>query len=463
MNNPLVSVIIPTYNQGEFLPEAISSVLNQKYQNFEIVVVNDASLDKTDDVITQFTDPRIKYITHEKNMRLPATRNTGMRASEGKIIAFLDADDFYHQEKLLAHVGFLNEHPEVGVSYNSRYELNHSSSTIRELWRPPMSVGLADLMLGFPFSPSDTVVRRELAFEVGLFNPDMATAEDTDFPCRLALAGCKFAGIDRALNYRRYHSNRGRKNLTGRINDVERAQAAVFGDPRCPTEVRTIGRMALKHHLMVVMSLALIQEETELAQTFSRELIQLDPSVLRGTPSELVEFLLSECIADANLNHELLLKTVFSQFPQEITRLSSQYDWAVARGFLWKGIRAVIWDRLEDGRAHFSRAIELHASIDEPLMQLATYHLLSYENEFGSEAVLKVLANLRPLLCELAKHSGDKLTGSYLINCAFENYRAGKYNKVPGKVARAILSDPAYLTNRGVFSIFVRSLVGSVR
>lgn len=459
MNSPLISVVVPAYNQAEFLADTVQSVLNQTYQNFEIIIVNDFSTDNTDEVVSQFQDDRIKYIVHEKNMRLPATRNTGMRVSRGEIIALLDADDLFHPEKLQAHVDFLNGHPEVGVSYNSRFELNHSSDTIRELWRPPLSVDLKDLILGFPFSPSDTVIRREWAFEVRLFNPKMGSAEDTDFPCRLALAGCRFAGIDRALNYRRYHSGRGRKDLAGRIDDVRRAQAAVYDDPRCPEEIKTMGGTAIKHHLIVIVSLALIQGETKLAHQYIRELVELDPSVVEGSPCEFVDFMLSECIADENVDHKILVDRIVEQLPQELKWLSSQFNWAVGRGWLWKGIRAVIWDRLDDGRAHLARAKELYASIDEDLMQLITYHLLGYENEFGSDAVIRVLANLSPLLNQMSKNGGRKLEGSYLVNQAFENYRSGEYKKVPGKVMQAWKKDFSYLANRGVISIFLRSLI----
>jgi hypothetical protein len=459
MSSPLVSVVIPSYNQAEFLADAVQSVLNQTYQNFEIIVVNDASPDDTGQVMKQFNDARIQYIVHERNLRLAATRNTGMRASRGDIIALLDADDLFHPEKLQSHVDFLQKHPEVGVTYNSRFELNHSSRTIRELWRPPMSVGLVDLMLGFPFSPSDTVIRRDWAFQVGLFNPEMGTAEDTDFPCRLALAGCKFAGINRALNYRSYHSGRGRKNLEARLHDVERVLEAVLADPRCPAEARAIGRQAIKHHMLVIVSLALIQEETEIAQKYIHELVQLDPSIMNGTPCELVQFLLSESVADEGVDHELLLKRIFSQLPQEYSWISSQYDWAVARGYLRKGIRAIIWNRMEAGRAHIARAAELNAQMDEPLMQRITYQLMGHENEFGAEAVDKVLANLSPSLNRLAQRGGDRLEGSYWVNRAFEDYRAGEYEQVPGKVLRAWMNDLSYLTNRGVLSIFLRSLV----
>lgn len=463
MNLPLVSVVIPAYNQAEFLVETIQSVLNQTYQNFEIIVVNDLSTDNTDEVMRQFTDPRIKYIVHEKNLRLPATRNTGMRTSQGDIIALLDADDLFTSDKLQAHVDFLRAHPDVGVSYNARFELNHSSNTIRELWRPPLTVGLMDLVLGFPFSPSDTVIRREWAFKVGLFNPEKGSAEDTDFPCRLALAGCQFAGIDRVLNYRRYHSGRGRKNLEGRLSDVERSLVAVLADPRCTADVRALGSGAIKHHMMVIVSLALMQNETTIAQKYLRKLVELDPAVVKGEPCELIEFLLSELITDDGADHEAMLKNMFAQLPQDFAYLSAQYDWAVQRGFLWKGIRAVIWDRLADGRTYFKRAAELKAVVDEALMQHTTYHLLGFEHERGADATLNVLSNLRPFLNQLTNRGGDKLEGSYLVNRAFESYHAGEYKQVPGQVLRAWMRNFAYLSNRGVLSIFVRSLVKGLR
>lgn len=459
MDLPLVSVIVPAYNQTELLTDAIQSVLNQTYQKFELIVVNDASTDNMDNVMVQFADPRLKYILHEDNLRLSAARNTGIKASQGEIIFLLDADDQFHPEKLQTHVEFLEEHPEIGVSYNARFELNHSSNTVREMWKPPLTISLKDLILGFPFAPSDMVIRREWAFEVSLFNPEVGTAEDTDFPCKLALAGCQFAGIDRALNYRYYHSGRGRKNLPGRINDVKRVQARIFADPRCPEDVRAMGQMAIKHHLMVIVSLALMQNETELAQKYVRELVELSPSVLEGIPCELVDFLLSECIADESVNHEVLLKRVFEQLPQELVWLSSQYDLSVARGYLWKGIRAIIWDREDDGRNHFARAVELHAKVDENLIKHTTFHLLGYAKEFGSEVVINVISNLVPYINQVTPRCGNELKSSYILNCAFNDYHAGKYKGVPNKVLRAWMMNPKYLANRGVASIFLRSMV----
>jgi glycosyltransferase involved in cell wall biosynthesis len=196
MAQPLVSVIIPAYNNAEYLGETIQSVLNQTYSNLEVMVVNDASPDNVHAVVQQFNDARIKYIRHEKNQGLSAARNTGIRASIGEIIALLDGDDLFHPEKLQVHVEYLEKHPKVGVTYNPRFELNHSSNTIRELWWPPSIVALSDLVCGFPFSPSDMVLRRDWVFRLSLFDESYTyVGEDLDINCRLALAGCKFGSV----------------------------------------------------------------------------------------------------------------------------------------------------------------------------------------------------------------------------------------------------------------------------
>ena len=90
---PDVSVIIPTYDRSEFLRTAIASVLAQTLQDFEIIVVDDASADDTQEVVGNLDDGRIRYIRHEINKGVAATRNTGVLNSKGKYIAFLDDDD----------------------------------------------------------------------------------------------------------------------------------------------------------------------------------------------------------------------------------------------------------------------------------------------------------------------------------------------------------------------------------
>lgn len=98
--NPIVSVIIPTYNRANSLSKTIQSVLNQTYTSFEIIVVDDGSVDDIESVVIKFNDKRIKYYRHVLNLGGSAARNTGIRNSIGKYIAFLDSDDEWLDNKL---------------------------------------------------------------------------------------------------------------------------------------------------------------------------------------------------------------------------------------------------------------------------------------------------------------------------------------------------------------------------
>jgi glycosyltransferase involved in cell wall biosynthesis len=457
-----VSVVIPAYNNAEFLGETIQSVLDQTYPNFEVIVVNDASPDDTYAVVSQFHDPRLRYIAHEKNQGLSAARNTGIRASVGELIALLDGDDLFHPEKLQAHVEFLEQHPEVGVTYNARFELNHSASTIRELWRPPATVCLVDLIFGFPFSPSDMVLRREWAFRVDMFDVYYVyVGEDLDINCRLALAECKFASVDRALNYRRYHSGRVIKDIRNCVEYTMRPMNSAFADPRCPKEVLALRDRAFANHLLLWSAIAFTQNETALGQEYCLAAVRGDPSFLSGQPNRLLTTLISASIVDESQDHDQLLRRMIKQLPPELSGTVAQCDWAVARGYLLRGTRAVMWGRAADGRKHFERAAALNAHIDEAFMQQLTAQLLDYEKESGPEALQDVLQNLSPYLERVGNRSQVRwLKGLYLINQAFRSYRAGHYTQVPIKVIHACANDPKYLANRGVLSILLRSIAG---
>jgi hypothetical protein len=357
----------------------------------------------------------------------------------------------------------LAKHPDVGFTYNARFELNYSAKTIREIWRPPSAVTLADLVLGYPMSPTDMVIRRDWAFQVGLWHESRNfNGGEIIFLGRLYLSGCKFAGVDRALNYRRHCTGRNFRDLYGKCKAEREAQEKIFSDPRCPTDVLALRPTAFMNIYLDYGYLALEQDEISLGQEFIREAVRLNPSILEGKPCNFVIFLLRNSVADETLNHEVVLQRMFARLPKEMACLSEQYHWAVAQGYILKGIRAVMWDRLVDGDVHFARAIELQAEVDELFLRELSYQLLSFEIEFGPEATEKVLRSLVPYL-EKAGNRGRvrRLTGRYLVNQAFQRYRAGEYVKVREQIMKALTNDPKYLINRGVMAILFRSIIGT--
>jgi glycosyltransferase involved in cell wall biosynthesis len=122
--NPKVSVVIPTYNRAHLISRAIQSVLNQTYQDFEIIIVDDGSKDNTEEVVKNLNDNRIRYIRHNTNKGASAARNTGIKASKGEYIAFQDSDDKWFPDKLEQQVKAFDKVPsKVGVVYSGFYRI----------------------------------------------------------------------------------------------------------------------------------------------------------------------------------------------------------------------------------------------------------------------------------------------------------------------------------------------------
>ena len=122
--NPRVSVVIPTYKRAHLISRAIQSVLDQTYQDFEIIVVDDGSTDNTEEIVQNYKEDRIRYIRHSVNKGAAAARNTGIKASRGKYIAFQDSDDEWFPDKLEQQIKVFDDaSSEVGVVYSGFYRI----------------------------------------------------------------------------------------------------------------------------------------------------------------------------------------------------------------------------------------------------------------------------------------------------------------------------------------------------
>lgn len=114
MNAPHVSIITPAYNAARYLPQAVASVLEQSFQDWELIIINDGSTDATRDYLDTLTDPRIRVI-HQENGGVSRARNAGLECARGAFVTFMDADDALPRESLAVRVRYLDAHPEVTV------------------------------------------------------------------------------------------------------------------------------------------------------------------------------------------------------------------------------------------------------------------------------------------------------------------------------------------------------------
>jgi glycosyltransferase involved in cell wall biosynthesis len=461
MSDPLVSVIIPAYNQADFLGAAIRSVLEQSYSNVEAIVVDDVSPDHTADVVRSFDDPRLHYIVHDRNRMLAAARNTGMRAARGEIFALLDADDYFDKKKIAVHVEFLRRNPGIGVSYNARYELLCSGDGVRNVVRVPETLTLRDLVLGFPFCPSDMVLRREWAFAVDLFDESyIHFSEDLDINCRLALAGCRFGGVDRCLNYRRFHAGRVIRNTRQRLDGAVRSLDNTFADPRTPLEVHALKGQAYANNYVVWGVEALHQSDTASGLEFLRQALHHWPELLSGNPNELTVFLLYAVIFDETADHEKSYRNIVVQLSPEFAAVNAQMEWGIGRGWLIKAYRSLIWGSREEGRACLREAARAGAVVDEQYIRDVVYQLRGREIECGSEAAYEAARRIdEELRVEMPGVKAPSFAAAMPLARAFEFYTAGRSDAVPSEVLRAFRMDPRHMLNRGALSILVRSAV----
>ena len=184
-----VSIVIPTHNRAHLIRRAIGSVLNQIYQDFEIIIVDDASTDNTREVVESFNDKRIRYIRHENKRGAAAARNTGITSASGKYIAFQDSDDKWLPEKLGRQVEILETSPsEVGVVHtkfsriidNEKVYLTWTTIHTRET-----DIHKKLLKGNFIGTPT-TLLKKECFERVGMFDERLTQLEDWEMWIRIS-------------------------------------------------------------------------------------------------------------------------------------------------------------------------------------------------------------------------------------------------------------------------------------
>jgi len=187
----LISIIIPTYNRANLLPRAIKSILNQTFKNFELIIVDDGSIDNTKEVVGRFrkNDKRVRYIWQDNSGAPAKPKNAGIKNAKGEFIAFLDSDDEWLVEKLeeqiklfeksnSSNLGFVGCNAVIIDKKNKKewgYKTPRCNNVFREL-----------LMNDFIFSSSSVIVKKEVFNKIGFFDENIRVGEDWDMWIRIS-------------------------------------------------------------------------------------------------------------------------------------------------------------------------------------------------------------------------------------------------------------------------------------
>ena len=187
--DPLVSIVIPTYNRANLIGRAINSVLAQTMKYFDLIIVDDGSNDNTQQVVLSHTDERIQYLRHEHNQGQNPALNTGVRAARGQYIAFLDSDDEWLPEFLERVLSRFREDENLGAVYTRAYESLPSGRMVEgfpfhlegSVYREALAQGYLSYMITI-------VVKKECLDQLGPFpfDPEFAVCQDDDFCFRIA-------------------------------------------------------------------------------------------------------------------------------------------------------------------------------------------------------------------------------------------------------------------------------------
>jgi len=286
MQYPKVSAIIPTYNRAHFIAEAIQSVLDQTFTDFEVIVVDDGSTDNTKQIVNSFKDSRIKYI-YQENQGVCVARNAGINASNGEYIIFIDSDDMLIENAIANEAMILDSYPDVALCYCRLYIIDESEHVIG-LYKPKhrqpgVYQGTKEirnlLVHGNYIGTSLSMVRRSSIIDVGLFDPAFSSgSEDFELWVRLAKK-YDVAYTTEFTGKVRVHMD----SIIGgrRLNEYVRAQkrifSGIFNDPEMGYLFSNLRPMAYSRLYLRFATLAYTRKDMKTARRYLFRALKMYP------------------------------------------------------------------------------------------------------------------------------------------------------------------------------------------
>jgi len=267
-----VSVVLPTYNRADVLGQSVESVLGQTFEEFELIIVDDASTDSTDTVAKGFSDDRVRYVRHDQNRGAAAARNTGIREAKADIIAFQDSDDIWDERKLNKQVTtFEDSSKRVGVVYTGTLRESDNSWTHipgRSMEPHEKEGDIQKSLLRFNFVSTQAAAVHASCFDrVGVFDEELPALQDWELWIRMS-EHYEFKYIDKPLvtAYLREDS------ISNDTDALVRARERVVEKHRDRFDAETLARQ-----LFWIGHGAVKTGDTRKGRTYLRQAVETDP------------------------------------------------------------------------------------------------------------------------------------------------------------------------------------------
>lgn len=249
--SPIVSVVIPTYNSSQYIVQAIESVLAQTYEDYEIIVIDDGSTDATRAQLQPYQD-RITYL-YQDNRGSAAARNRGIQTAKGRLVAFLDADDYWlSQNKLAEQVALFAAQPDLGL-VNTGWVATDPGGKIlftAKPWHQVPELSLKAWLWHKPVRISAMMIRRDWLYQVGGFDPQFQQSHDVDLVLRLSLMGCQSEWLHQVTTCYRWHQHNTTRNAPKQAECLGQVLDNFFDRSDLPPEIRQ-AESTVRYHTLV--------------------------------------------------------------------------------------------------------------------------------------------------------------------------------------------------------------------
>lgn len=272
----MVSVIIPAFNAERFLRATLDSVFAQSLKDFEVILIDDGSVDRTREVATSYSEVRYHY---QPNQGPATARNNGLKLSHGDYLAFLDADDVWHKDMLSSCIHVFEQHPELGAVHTNWLPIDNHGEQIRQAsgWQPWTGNIFSRLLIDIPFNSSCILWKHECYNAIGGFDVTPEINDDWLNWLRIAHLGYEFGCVETPLTYVRVHENSLTHRQNARIiqwriralNDISR-ESVISDDVKKRAYGRIYWLMALN---------ALLEDDCVSAGQAFQDAVQNDPSI----------------------------------------------------------------------------------------------------------------------------------------------------------------------------------------
>jgi glycosyltransferase involved in cell wall biosynthesis len=352
-----VSVIIPAYNQGHYLGEAIQSVIDQTYPDFELVVVDDGSTDKTAQVACSFSDPRVHYI-HQENRGLSAARNTGILRSSGEYLTFLDSDDMFVADKLETLVNALERDRGLGFVAGQAVLIDENGLPLGKVFDTPLPENPVHLLLWNPLHVCSVMLRREWQQKVGLFDESLRAYEDWDMWLRLARVGCRMGWVPHPVSFYRFHTRQMTRDKERMTTATFAVLKKIYSDPDLPEEWLALKDKAYSSAYLRAAIQAFRTDDFDEGADALAEAVRLDPTLMEQNGDILADRLLGLSDSPKVMDRLPFLESIYHHLPESLAVLKSQRNVRLSQAAVELGFRSYQAEDYVRARHFMWRAIQ---------------------------------------------------------------------------------------------------------